>query len=74
MVKEKRTDVNGRKLEQVESSKKKKTWSAMFVDPLVSVLFDPCWSTRGLFEEREKKGMTGGETLRENPQLQSQIF
>lgn len=44
MVKEKRTDVNGRKLEQ---SQVKKTWSAMFVDPLVSVLFDPCWSTRG---------------------------
>lgn len=62
-------NVNSRKLEQSEE-----TWSAMFVDPLISVLYDPRWSTGGLLEDGEKRGGTGGETRRENPHLQSQIL
>ena len=63
------TNVNSRKLEQSEE-----TWSAMFVDALISVLCDPCWSTGGRLEDREKRGGTGDETRRENPHLQSQIL
>lgn len=45
-----RSKVNGRKK------------SAMCVDLVVSVLFDPCWSTRGQFVERKKR-LAGGEIL-----------